>query len=259
MKWLFAAPVLLAGSLAMAANLRDNTGAPSGSVDVSACQSCHGVDGIATVAGAPNLAGQNARYLEAQLSAFRSKARTNDLMNAIAGQLGDAEIKQLAAYWSSLPAGGKMDDASRRAGAVKTNVSFPSDFPAGFVIYKADEDLAAKTIVRTWANRPALDAARAAKPLPETAVIVAETLMAHDNGGRLIAGSPTGYAVFAAGNNWGDTVPALLRNGNWHFGSFASDRSPRLNNQAACLACHKPQAAQSFMFTYAALEKKARE
>jgi cytochrome c553 len=259
MKWIIAAPVLLAGSLAMAANLRDNVGASSSSVQIAACQSCHGVDGIAIAPGVPNLAGQKALYLESQLKAFRSKARTNDLMNAIAGQLGDAEIRQLAVHWSSLPAGGSLDDSSRRAGAVKTNVSFPSDFPAGFVTYKTDEDLAAKTIVRTWANRPALDAARAAKPLPETAVIVVETLKAHENDGRLIPGSPTGYAVFAAGNNWGDTVPALLRNGNWHFGSFASDRSPRLNNQAACLACHKPQAEQSFMFTYAALEKKARE
>ena len=46
---------------------------------------------------------------------------------------------------------------------------------------------------------------------------------------------------------WGDTVPALLRNGDWDYALFAADGSRRDGlNQAPCLACHKPLAADSF-------------
>lgn len=252
------AAVPIMASVAIAAN--SQTAPQHGAVPerLAACQGCHGVDGIATLGAAPNLAGQKASYLETQLRAFRAKERKNDLMNAIAGQLSDDEIQALAAYWATLPAGGTMSDAELRAGAVKTSVTFPADFPKGFTLYRTEENPAGQTIVRDWANAPALEAARGGKSLPESGVIVAETLAAHAVDGKLIGDAPTGYAVFAAGPNWGAQVPELLRNGNWHFGIFGADHAPKLSNQAVCLACHKPQADTSFVFTYDALAEKAR-
>lgn len=257
MKWLVAMPIMLVAPLAVAGNTEPAHQPVDVSTHIAACQGCHGMDGIATLAAAPNLAGQKASYLEAQLRAFRAKDRKNELMSAIAAQLGDNEIKALAAYWAGRPAGGTMDDTARRAGAIKTLAAFPTDFPAGFVVYRTDEDMAGKTIVRDWANRAAFEAARTGKPLPENGIIVAETVAAHITDGKLIGDGPTSYAVFAAGPNWGAAVPALLRNGNWYYGIFGPDGTSKLSNQAVCLACHKPQAAHSFMFTYDALAAKA--
>lgn len=257
MKWIAAFAALVAAPLALAAK---GEFAPAPAVpepDVTACQGCHGSDGVATLPGAPNLAGQKADYLAAQLRAFRAGSRKNELMNAIASQLDDGQIAALAAYWSRQPAGGSMDDAARRAGAVRSQVTFPAGFPEGFTVYRTEEDHEGKTILRDWANHAALDAVRAGKPLPETGVIVAETSSAHEVDGKLVADAPRTYAVFAAGPGWGASVPEVLRNGNWHFGIFGADRTPKLTNQAACLACHKPQASSSFMFTYDVLKASA--
>ncbi len=56
-------------------------------------------------AGAPGLQGQQRAYLEQQLLAFKSGSRHNDIseqMRSVARQLSDAEIAQLAAYYSGL-------------------------------------------------------------------------------------------------------------------------------------------------------------
>lgn len=224
-----------------------------------ACQACHGVDGVATVDGAPNLAGQRAAYLEAQLANFRSRERKHELMNAIAAQLSDAEIEALAKYWSEQPAGGTLAADARKAAAVASDVTFPADFPANFVVYRTSEDPESRTITKDWANRAALDAARAGQPLPLAAAIVVETLAAKSDAGKLVAEKPVSYVVFAARAGWGERIPALLRNGDWQFGAFAPERgAQRLKNQATCLACHKPQAAKSFLFTYDELAAHAK-
>lgn len=231
----------------------------AGPARLVACQACHGVDGIATFDGAPNLAGQPASYLEAQLKHFRSTDRKHELMNAIASQLADDEIAALAAHWSGLPSAGVLGADARKAAAVTSDVAFPSTFPQDFEVYLVNENADAKVIVRDWANRAALNAARMGKPLPEDAVVVVETLSTRTESERLVADAPLAYVVFAARAGWGDRIPELLRNGNWQFGAFSPDRTPQLKNQAACLACHKPQATKSFMFTYDQLADHAKK
>jgi cytochrome c553 len=66
------------------------------------CQSCHGKDGLSKVAGAPNLAGQPVDYLVAALGAYRSGERKNDMMSTIAQPLKDADIADVAAYFSAI-------------------------------------------------------------------------------------------------------------------------------------------------------------
>jgi cytochrome c553 len=67
-----------------------------------ACALCHGPNGIATLPNAPNLAGQQALYVSEQLKNYRSGKRQNEVMGVIAKPLTDAEITQLAAWYSAI-------------------------------------------------------------------------------------------------------------------------------------------------------------
>lgn len=82
---------------------------------VPACASCHGASGLGNAgAGFPQLSGQHAAYVEAQLKAFRAAGRedaegvrrTNDgegrMMQVTAGRLSDNDIKALASYINGL-------------------------------------------------------------------------------------------------------------------------------------------------------------
>ena len=66
------------------------------------CQACHGLDGLSKVPDAPNIAGQTEPYLVAQLQAFKTGVRKNDAMSVVAPSLSDADIDDLAAYFSAI-------------------------------------------------------------------------------------------------------------------------------------------------------------
>ena len=66
------------------------------------CQTCHGLDGLSKVPDAPNIAGQTEPYLVAQLQAFKTGVRKNDAMSVVAPSLSDADIDDLAAYFSAI-------------------------------------------------------------------------------------------------------------------------------------------------------------
>jgi cytochrome c553 len=68
----------------------------------AACVACHGADGISTGDAIPDLAGQPDLFDQFQLVFFRSGARKNDIMNPIANDLSDADIRNLGAYYASL-------------------------------------------------------------------------------------------------------------------------------------------------------------
>lgn len=74
----------------------------AGRSKANACAVCHGPLGLAAVPDAPNLAGQPAIYLSAQLKAFRSGARVHEVMGLIAKPLSDTDISDLAAWYASL-------------------------------------------------------------------------------------------------------------------------------------------------------------
>ncbi|HQR20687.1 MAG TPA: cytochrome c [Burkholderiaceae bacterium] len=67
-----------------------------------ACQTCHGLDGIAKLPDAPNLAAQPAAYLEREMRAYRSGTRRNEVMSFAAKPLSDDDIRNLAAYYSAI-------------------------------------------------------------------------------------------------------------------------------------------------------------
>lgn len=73
---------------------------------LTACTACHGPTGNGMgLAGFPKLSGQTQVYVEAQLKAFRSGQRKNDLngmMQDIAAKLSDEDIKLLSNYVAGL-------------------------------------------------------------------------------------------------------------------------------------------------------------
>jgi cytochrome c553 len=77
-------------------------GAASAKAKVAQCVACHGADGIAKTPDAPNLAGQNESYLVKSLQDYKSGARKHEVMSLMTRNLSDADIKQLAAYYSAI-------------------------------------------------------------------------------------------------------------------------------------------------------------
>ena len=251
--------------------------APAGAADVKAgeqksgvCAGCHGADGISVSPDIPNLAGQKAEYLTAQLKAFREDKRKNPLMNAIAPQLSDADVDNLVAYFSSLPGAGSGSTKSPMAESInRTRVQFPKDYKQNFTRYMAINFPDRKQVRWYYANRAALDAAGTGKPLPDGSMIFTEVYKAKlDAGKNPVMGAdgffePGELAFFTAmqtGSGWGDEFPAELRNGNWNYAVFNADSSLKSGtNQAKCLACHKPLDRDSYVFTLSRLAGEARK
>ena len=67
------------------------------------CATCHGADGNTPIMPEyPKLAGQPDDYLEKALRDYKSGKRKNPLMAPMAANLSKEDIKDLAAYFSSL-------------------------------------------------------------------------------------------------------------------------------------------------------------
>jgi cytochrome c553 len=80
------------------------------------CQTCHGLDGVAKLPDAPNLASQNPVYLVQALQDFRDGTRKNDMMSLVASKLSDADIDDLATYYSSIKIYGGTTEIGPHAG-----------------------------------------------------------------------------------------------------------------------------------------------
>ena len=93
---MIAAGLLCAGlsTSALSADLK------AGAKTAQNCMMCHGDNGIASMPGTPSLAGQPESYLSSQLRQFRDGKRHNEVMNVIAKPLSDADIDNVAAYFS---------------------------------------------------------------------------------------------------------------------------------------------------------------
>lgn len=74
-------------------------------VALQVCAACHGANGVATSPAFPNLAGQQATYLEAQLKSFRSHRRSDpkghEYMWGMSNSLTDEQITALGEYYAS--------------------------------------------------------------------------------------------------------------------------------------------------------------
>ncbi len=77
--------------------------AEAGKAKAITCVACHGAEGNSANALWPNIAGQHAAYIEAQLKAFKDGTRKDPLMTSQAMMLSDQDMADLAVYFESLP------------------------------------------------------------------------------------------------------------------------------------------------------------
>jgi cytochrome c553 len=95
-------------------------GLPAGAADLARaeeivqgkCFICHGADGESSSPIFPRLAGQHARYVERQLTDYKSGRRISSTMKPMVDDLSPADFKALGAYFESRkPVAHKVEDA----------------------------------------------------------------------------------------------------------------------------------------------------
>jgi len=75
--------------------------AAAGKAVAANCTACHGETGVGTNPAWPNIAGQKPGYLVNVLKAFRAGLRKDPMMAGVTRGLSDADIANLAAYYSA--------------------------------------------------------------------------------------------------------------------------------------------------------------
>jgi cytochrome c553 len=75
----------------------------AGKAKSTPCSACHGANGISLSPLWPNLAGQAAPYIVAQLEDFKDGSRVDPLMTPQAMNLSAEDMADLAVYFESLP------------------------------------------------------------------------------------------------------------------------------------------------------------
>ena len=101
MRALWLALVLAGPASALASAAAQDVGAGR-QLAARACGACHGVNGIAKVPDAANLAGQDAGYLSRQLAHFRDGTREHEQMSVIARTLSDVQVADVSAYYGAI-------------------------------------------------------------------------------------------------------------------------------------------------------------
>jgi len=106
-------PIVLA--LLLVSGLASAKGdAEAGKTKAGPCAACHGPDGNAGIDPQyPRLAGQYRDYIVQALHEYKKGDRKNPIMAGFAATLSDADIDDLAVYYSKLP-DGKLTDLHGR-------------------------------------------------------------------------------------------------------------------------------------------------
>jgi cytochrome c553 len=223
------------------------------------CAACHGANGVSVSDAIPNLAAQRTGYIEAQLNALKDGTRKNAIMNAIASQLTADEIANVAAYFASLPGAPTGTKSAFLPNLAATHVAFPEGYRNTFTKYHTINFPATKQVRYYYANKAAVQAAKAGQMLPDGSLLFAEVYSAKlDADQKPVIGADgfytpdklLFYTAMAQGAGWGKEIPDMLRNGDWNYAVFTTDKQLRPGvNQAECLACHKPLDKVSYTFT----------
>ena len=100
MKVVFA--FLITFVLVFSASVQADKAAGQSAYAARGCIGCHGAGGKSVVPTYPSLKGKGAGFIRKNLTDFRSGARKNPTMNAMAAGLSDGDIKNIADYIGSL-------------------------------------------------------------------------------------------------------------------------------------------------------------
>ena len=76
--------------------------AEAGKAIAAGCAGCHGDQGVSGNPVTPSLAGQEAGYLAAALTAYKDETRSNETMTGLAKPLDEAGMKNVASYYAAL-------------------------------------------------------------------------------------------------------------------------------------------------------------
>ncbi|HEY0421131.1 MAG TPA: c-type cytochrome [Acetobacteraceae bacterium] len=79
--------------------------AAAGRGKAESCAACHGADGISQIPVVPSLAGQPDLFIQWQLVFYRNGRRSNEAMTPLSEPLTDEDIRDLGAFYASLPPG----------------------------------------------------------------------------------------------------------------------------------------------------------
>lgn len=192
----------------------------------SACTACHGLTGVSALEIYPNLANQRAEYLVKQLKAFRSGTRKDPLMEPMAKPLTDADIDNLAAYFSTQSAAPPAPAALAQTPAASTPEPHPPISPAGIVVPRQHPTR------QYWADKMPDAAARP--------VIWQKCQICHDLQRTIAFVRPK--------DEWGHIVDAMIRRGapvtpqdkvaivDYLTKYFGPD-SPKIDNEVGMRAC----------------------
>ena len=93
--------ILTTAAIALALSAPVLAAPPTKPARLGLCAACHGENGMARIPGAPNLAGQKLDYLREALRQYRDGRRNIPVMRAAVGPLNDAELDQLAEWFSA--------------------------------------------------------------------------------------------------------------------------------------------------------------
>ena len=93
---------ITATALFLSMNVTAGGDAAAGKVKSANCTGCHGMNGNSTNPDYPNLAGQKENYLVKATKAYRDGQRKDPMMSSMVSGLSDADIANLAAFYSSV-------------------------------------------------------------------------------------------------------------------------------------------------------------
>ena len=150
--------------------------------------------------------------------------------------------------------------AASAASADKDRIAFPADYKTNMQNYVSlDRTQNDDQVIRLFAPKEALDAAKSGAELPDGTVLVAEIYKAKkDKGGKVIESSLgrrirdkfAAIAVMQKGKGWGEKFPEELRNGDWDFAIF-NPKGERLveKDLNSCRGCHAPLKNTQHLFS----------
>ena len=154
---------------------------------------------------------------------------------------------------------------SVRAGGDK--VVFPADYAKGVLFTTVDRP-DNKQYREVYTSAAALDAAKKGQPLPSGTVVTLVQYAAKldaagnpekDANGRFIKTNIIGYTVMEKRGGWGAEYPENVRNGEWEYQAFKTDKTPNTGaNLTACFNCHKPHEKNDFVFLYDKMKAAAK-
>lgn len=147
------------------------------------------------------------------------------------------------------------------AEADDARIKFPENYKNQLINYLSlDRSQNEDQIIRLFAPKEALEAAKSGKQLPDGTVLVGEIYKAKKNSegkviksalGRRIRSKLAAIAVMEKRKGWGDKFPAELKNGDWDFAVFSTDGKRLVKKDLnACRSCHAPLTDMQHLFSF---------